>query len=110
MEIADHQAADDHECGQSLDEGHFAVDETAGAFDGLPPVAGRLGLLLLRRGHRFVRDCCDDVADLAGSLRHRAIMSQSPIAGYGHFTSGGIDDRIEATLPPVFSPKTVPRS
>jgi hypothetical protein len=23
---------------------------------------------------------------------------------YGHFTSGGIDDRIESTLPPVFSP------
>jgi hypothetical protein len=29
---------------------------------------------------------------------------------YGHFTSGGIDDRIESTLPPVFSPKMVPRS
>jgi CubicO group peptidase (beta-lactamase class C family) len=29
---------------------------------------------------------------------------------YGHFTSGGIDDRIESTLPPVFSPKVVPRS
>ena len=31
-------------------------------------------------------------------------------AGYGHFTSGGIDDRIESTLPPVFRPKMVPRS
>ena len=36
----------------------------------------------------------------AGQLRHR----------HGHFTSGGIDDRIESTLPPVFSPKMVPRS
>ena len=29
---------------------------------------------------------------------------------HGHFTSGGIDDRIELTLPPVLRPKTVPRS
>ena len=29
---------------------------------------------------------------------------------YGHFTCGGIDDRIAATLPPVFNPKMVPRS
>ena len=29
---------------------------------------------------------------------------------YGHFTMGGMDDRIELTLPPVFRPKVVPRS
>jgi hypothetical protein len=29
---------------------------------------------------------------------------------YGHFTTGGIDDRIESTLPPVLRPNTVPRS
>jgi len=29
---------------------------------------------------------------------------------YGHFTSGGMDERIESTLPPVFRPKIVPRS
>ncbi|MGX1199008.1 hypothetical protein ACSSVQ_002992 [Parvibaculum sp. MBR-TMA-1.3b-4.2] len=29
---------------------------------------------------------------------------------YGHFTSGGMEDRIEVTLPPVLRPKTVPRS
>ena len=29
---------------------------------------------------------------------------------YGHFTTGGMDDRIEATLPPVFRPNRVPRS
>ena len=28
----------------------------------------------------------------------------------GHFATGGIDDRIDSTLPPVFSPNTVPRS
>ena len=29
---------------------------------------------------------------------------------YGHFTVGGIDERMESTLPPVFNPKIVPRS
>lgn len=29
---------------------------------------------------------------------------------YGHFTVGGMDERIESTLPPVFNPKIVPRS
>ena len=29
---------------------------------------------------------------------------------HGHFTSGGSDDRIESTLPPVLRPKMVPRS
>ena len=28
----------------------------------------------------------------------------------GHFTLGGMDERIESTLPPVLSPKIVPRS
>jgi len=31
-------------------------------------------------------------------------------AAYGHFTSGGMDDRMASTLPPVFRPNTVPRS
>ena len=29
---------------------------------------------------------------------------------HGHFTSGGMEERMESTLPPVFSPKMVPRS
>ena len=29
---------------------------------------------------------------------------------YGHFTSGGMEERIEATLPPVLRPNVVPRS
>jgi hypothetical protein len=29
---------------------------------------------------------------------------------YGHFTTGGIEDRIDSTLPPVRRPKMVPRS
>ena len=31
-------------------------------------------------------------------------------SSYGHFTTGGIDDRIDSTLPPVLRPKIVPRS
>ena len=30
--------------------------------------------------------------------------------GHGHFTTGGIDDNIDSTLPPVRRPKMVPRS
>jgi hypothetical protein len=29
---------------------------------------------------------------------------------YGHFATGGIEERMESTLPPVLSPNTVPRS
>ena len=32
------------------------------------------------------------------------------VTRYGHFTTGGSDDRIESTLPPVRRPKIVPRS
>jgi hypothetical protein len=39
-----------------------------------------------------------------------SIARGSCVMAYGHFTSGGIDDRMESTLPPVFSPKMVPRS
>jgi hypothetical protein len=31
-------------------------------------------------------------------------------ANHGHFTTGGSDDRIDSTLPPVRKPKMVPRS
>jgi len=41
----------------------------------------------------------------------RPIRAQAPSAlAHGHLTVGGMDDRIESTLPPVFSPKIVPRS
>jgi exopolysaccharide production protein ExoZ len=33
-----------------------------------------------------------------------------PVEAQGHFTTGGIEERIEVTLPPVFSPNIVPRS
>ena len=40
----------------------------------------------------------------------RLIGETAARPAHGHFTTGGIDDRIEATLPPVLSPKMVPRS
>jgi hypothetical protein len=39
-----------------------------------------------------------------------AIAMASPGVDHGHFTTGGIEDRIDSTLPPVRSPKIVPRS
>jgi hypothetical protein len=49
------------------------------------------------------------------AIKPRRVLSANPKresrdATQGHFTSGGIDDRIESTLPPVFRPKSVPRS
>ena len=49
------------------------------------------------------------------SFLARAILQENRyplflIALYGHFTTGGIDDRMLSTLPPVFRPKIVPRS
>jgi hypothetical protein len=38
------------------------------------------------------------------------LMLVDKFLGYGHFTTGGSDDRIDSTLPPVRKPKTVPRS
>lgn len=42
-----------------------------------------------------------------GSARYDCEADQPP---HGHFTSGGRLERIELTLPPVLSPKIVPRS
>ncbi len=38
---------------------------------------------------------------------HRPGMTE-PL--YGHFTSGGSEDRMDSMLPPVLSPNSVPRS
>jgi hypothetical protein len=39
-----------------------------------------------------------------------AAFAAAQAQGHGHITCGGMEDRIEATLPPVLSPKMVPRS
>jgi hypothetical protein len=45
-----------------------------------------------------------------GIRRDEQREESSATASYGHFTSGGIELRIDSTLPPVFSPNIVPRS
>jgi hypothetical protein len=40
----------------------------------------------------------------------RAGVQWSSYPAQGHFTTGGIEERIESTLPPVLRPNTVPRS
>ena len=47
-----------------------------------------------------------------GSAVHRCTLHRvrETQLSYGHFTTGGIEDRIDSTLPPVRSPKMVPRS
>ncbi len=44
-------------------------------------------------------------SDVGNAIAHLARAS-----AYGHFTTGGMLERIELTLPPVFRPKVVPRS
>lgn len=44
-------------------------------------------------------------------LLWRACLGRQALwAFHGQRTSGGIDDKIDSTLPPVFRPKIVPRS
>jgi len=50
------------------------------------------------------------LVDYARCRLYRIILFHREHLPYGHFTTGGIDDRIDSTLPPVFSPNTVPRS
>jgi len=47
---------------------------------------------------------------LTARLRSLFHAGSDPAFTQGHFTTGGMDDRIEATLPPVFKPNIVPRS
>ncbi len=46
----------------------------------------------------------------AGSLAAFCSLVRARDGGYGHITSGGIEERIDSTLPPVRRPKIVPRS
>ena len=63
-------------------------------------------------------------AILAGDFAYRLTLPQtlqslvpapsvdmtSSLEGQGQRTRGGMEERIDSTLPPVFSPKIVPRS
>ena len=47
---------------------------------------------------------------LAAAVPHLRGTAADPLKCHGHFTSGGRLIRIASTLPPVFSPNSVPRS
>jgi hypothetical protein len=51
-----------------------------------------------------------DERELADLPLARAMREMPRASDQGHFTSGGMLDRIEFTFPPVLSPKMVPRS
>jgi hypothetical protein len=64
-------------------------------------------LTLLGRGKCLQRLEPLTLRNLLAGLGTTAAISNPP---YGHFTAGGIEERIDSTLPPVFSPNNVPRS
>jgi hypothetical protein len=80
--------------------------------------AGRGGLQQLQRtieirlSDAVGADEDGDGIDRKPDALNRAIARDVDLADlhHGHFTIGGIDDRMESTLPPVRSPKIVPRS
>ncbi len=66
--------------------------------------------------HTAILDCIvivGGVVMIYGALRvgiARYPLAEMSGLHYGHFTTGGSDDRIDSTLPPVRRPKMVPRS
>ena len=53
------------------------------------------------------------LAPLGDGFERRVLLGREPgrkVVAHGQRTVGGSEDRIEATLPPVFRPKMVPRS
>ena len=47
----------------------------------------------------------------ATALAHpQLVPRECALLRHGHFTTGGMEERIESTLPPVRRPKMVPRS
>ena len=53
----------------------------------------------------------DDGGDRGDQVLERAALPcPAPLAAHGHLTSGGMEERIESTLPPVLRPNRVPRS
>ena len=61
----------------------------------------------VRRAHAAARPHRDP---RRGGAARRGGDGGGGVCAYGHFTTGGIDDRIDSTLPPVLRPKIVPRS
>jgi hypothetical protein len=71
---------------------------------GVLPKQIRRGAAMPARNSVSVHAGCGD-----GGLRF-LISPHGRSANHGHFATGGMDERIDSTLPPVLRPNTVPRS
>ena len=63
---------------------------------------------MLSLGHTLWLEVQSGLHDGEGDRRR--LPSEERTFGYGHFTRGGIELRIDSTFPPVRRPKVVPRS
>ncbi len=63
---------------------------------------------MLSLGHTLWLEVQSGLHDGAGDARRRPAEERA--FAYGHFAKGGIELRIDSTLPPVRRPKVVPRS
>ncbi len=66
----------------------------------------------LAAGNSQIHDFIDPTSRTAGVSRKigRPDFRQGHATIYGHFTTGGSEDKMDSTLPPVRKPKIVPRS
>ena len=101
--------------GQRLGAG-AAEPAARGADDGLAAgntkihgLLPRVGVAPQCAGRISAASCPVQGKDWRSGCGH-ARRSGGPPGHHGHFTTGGIEERIESTLPPVRSPNMVPRS
>ena len=88
------------------------VDDDCAVLNGAAaPTPGLFALGALTQGRFFEATAVPEIRAQAEALAERLIPELRPRrARQGHFTKGGMELRIDSTLPPVFSPKVVPRS
>lgn len=89
--------------------GSYQFESSAAVTDGMFP-----GLVVEYRRRRHI-ETQRSIAWLERLFAERGIepLEHGPRSGvrpYGHFTTGGMEDRMLSTLPPVLRPKIVPRS
>ena len=99
-----------------VDEVDAEIGQAAQRFQRLGAVRGRAPDSAADDAHRAEAEAVDveGAADAKAAGLGGVDHGQSPRVfvelAQGQLASGGIDDRIEAMLPPVFKPKIVPRS
>src|SRR6185437_7655653 len=97
-----------------VDEVDAEIGQAAERLQSLRAISGRTPDSVADDAH-----CAEaETVDVKGAANAKAAgfrgvdhgFSLSKRRAYGQLARGGIEDRIEATLPPVFNPKIVPRS